>query len=258
MAINYTPDYNAKLRREVQNFNKKRNRAIKRGFTNVPPLQKVSDLKARYTNRNELDRELKRLQSFTQKDLTNKIENRGGAKAIAWDYQNLKTNAKAAKGYFEREYERVSKRTGRFPGERLYLDNIKAKMDLLDLNLAYMTQSQFNSAKAAINEFSKSIAQKNAEYRGFLSEVDWVMETLNIPNDQRDAFFKKFQGLTANQFLYAYDNNDIIGRVYQLYLKPKDGGEATLNTSEEDAEDLIGTLMEEADDIVEDAKKNAD
>lgn len=258
MAINYTSEYNAKLRRDVQNFNKKRNRAIKRGFTNVPPLQKVSDLKARYTKRSELDKELKRLESFRQKDLLSKVENKGGAKAITWEFQNLKTNAKAAKAYFEREYERVNKRTGRFPGERLYLDNIKAKINLLELNIDYMSQSQFRSAISTVNEFATSIEHRKAQYRGFLNEVDWVMERLNISGEQRDAFFKKFEGLTPTQFLYAYDNNDIIARIYALYEKPTNDGEAILNTSEEDAEDLINTLMEEADDIVNDAKLNAD
>lgn len=256
MAIRYDSEYNARLAREVRNYNKRRNRAIERGFTNVPPLEKVSDLKARYTSRNDLERELNVLRQFRQKDLLERIENRGGARAISWQFDNLKANVNAAKKYFEREYERVSKRTLTYPGERTYLNNIQAKIKILELNVDYMKQEQFRSAYSAISEFVMSNEMRKAQYRGFLNEVDWLMEKLDVSNRRRDAFFKKFEGLTPQQFLYAYDNNPIIAKIYSLYHKSSDG-EAYLK-DEEDPEDMLDQLMEEADAIVKDAKDNAD
>lgn len=256
MAIRYDSEYNARLAREVRNYNKRRNRAVKRGFTNLPPTVKVSDLKARYTSRNDLERELKVLRQFRQKDLFKKIENRGGVKAIPWEFENLKANTQAMKKYFNREYERVSKRVGRFPGERNYLDNIQAKIAILDLDVDYMTQQQFRSAKAILSEFTTSAEMRKSQYRGFLNEVDWLMEKLGIPEQRKNEFFKKFEQLTPQQFLYVYDNNDIIAKVYSLYRKGGDGD--TYITDEENAEDLLDELMDEADDMVNDAKLNAD
>lgn len=256
MAIRYDSEYNARLAREVRNYNKRRNRAVKRGFTNLPPTVKVSDLKARYTSRSDLERELKVLRQFRQKDLLEKIENRGGVKAIPWEFENLKANTQAMKKYFKREYERVSKRVGKFPGERNYLDNIQAKIAILDLDVNYMTQQQFRSAKAILSEFTTSAEMRKSQYRGFLNEVDWLMEKLGISEQRKNEFFKKFEQLTPQQFLYVYDNNDIIAKVYSLYRKGGDGD--TYITDEENAEDLVDELMDEADDMVEDAKLNAD
>jgi ArsR family metal-binding transcriptional regulator len=56
--------------------------------------------------------------------------------------------------------------------------------------------------------------------------------------------------------LYVYDNNDIIAKVYSLYRKGGDGD--TYITDEENAEDLLDELMDEADDMVNDAKLNVD
>lgn len=256
MAIKYDQELNSDLRNTVRNFNKKVIRAEKRGFRNLPKLEKVSEIKARYQTRGDLERAIERLKNFKRGDILSKVENKGGAKAISWQMKFVKDNVKNAKAYFEREYERVSKRTGKFPGERTYLDTIASKINLLENNLTYMSQSQFRSALAAVNEFYEAPINREAQYRGFLSEVEWVMEKTGISQEQRDIFFKKFGSLTPSQFLYAYDNNDIIDRVYKLYIKQGDG-EPYLNDPE-NAEEQINQLMEEADDIVNDAKANAD
>ena len=180
MARKYSPEVNALLRKEVRNFNKRVIRAEKRGFRNLPQLEKVSELKSRYKTQSDLVREINRLKNFKRGDILTRIENQGGAKALKWEMDYIKSNAKDAKAYFEREYERVSKRVGKFPGERIYLDTIKSKLNLLDRNIDYLSQSEFRSFKSAVSEFYDAPANREAQYRGFLSEVDWVMEKLNI------------------------------------------------------------------------------
>ena len=256
MAKKYSPEVNALLRKEVRNFNKRVIRAEKRGFRNLPQLEKVSELKSRYKTQSDLVREINRLKNFKRGDILTRVENQGGAKAVKWEMDYIKSNAKDAKAYFEREYERVSKRTARFPGERTYLDTIKSKLNLLDRNIDYLSQSQFRSFKSAVSEFYNAPANREAQYRGFLSEVEWVMEKLDIPKEKRDKFFKKFSTLTPSQFLYAYDNNDIIDKVYKLYVKQ--GEEDAYLSDPENAEEQLEELMREADDIVADAKLNAD
>lgn len=257
MAIKYSKDLNAEIRNTVRNFNKRVVRAEKRGFRNLPNTVKVSELKSRYENRSQLVRELRRLQNFKRGDILTRVENQGGARAISWQFDFIKTNAKEAKEYFEREYERVNKRLGKYPGERLYRDAIASKINLLERNINYLTQSQFRSVMSAVNEFYNVPRNREAQYRGFLSEVEWVMEQTGIPQEERDKFFKKFSKLTPSQFLYAYQNNPIIERIYNLYQKREDG-ESYLTDSEENATDLMDTLMEDAEDIVNDAKLNAD
>ena len=185
------------------------------------------------------------------------MENNGGVKAIDWEMKYLKNNLNSAKAYFEREYDRVSKRIGRFPGERAYLDTISAKINLLNLDTTYMNQNQFRSAMSAVNEFAKAPTNLKSRYRGFLSEVEWVMDRVGISDKDKEKFFNKFSKLSPTQFLYAYDNNPLIARIYNLYFKTE-GGEAIMTTTTDDAEKQIESLFEQVDDIVNDAIKNVD
>lgn len=258
MAIRYDKNLNSRIRNDVRSFNRKRDRLEKLGYKNLPKRQTVSELKKRYSVRADLERELKFLRGFKRQDLEKKIEFQGGVKAISWEYDYLKKNSKAAIEYFQREYDRVSKRVGRFPGESMYLDNIVTKLEILNTNIRYMTQSEFRSALSAISEFRSAPTLRKIQYRGFLSEVEWVMQKLGYSQEKRDEFFKKFEQLTPSQFLYAYDNNDIIARIYNLYHKDYGESEAHLTDTAENSEDLIDDLIEQTDSIIKDAQKNMD
>ena len=257
MSIKFDNELNSRMRNIVRNYNKRRLRLEKSGYTHVPPPALVSELKSRYNNRSELNKELNRLSNLSKENVLRKVENSGGVKAVEWEMKYLKNNLNSAKEYFEREYNRVSKRIGKFPGERTYLDAISSKINLLNLDTSYMTQHQFRSAMSAVNEFAKAPTNLKSRYRGFLSEAEWVMDRVGISEKEKDKFFNKFSKLTPTQFLYAYDNNPIIARIYNIYFKA-DGGEATMTTDSEDARKQIESLFEQADDIVNDAIKNMD
>ena len=255
MSIRYDKELNSRLRREVDNFNKKRKRAIQRGFRQLPPAMKVSELKARYTVKSDLDREINRLRRFNITNALERVETQGGIDSTSWELKYLKGNVRNARDYFERELKRVSKRVAKFPGEAERLNNIKAKIDILDIDLSYMDQEQFRSARRAIFEYVEAPAKRKAGYRGFLSEVDLVMQRLGYSSDEIDSVLNKFNKLNPEQFLYAYDHFDIISRVYELADSPIYGG-LKMNTSDKDAADLIDTLKRDADKVIKDAKKN--
>lgn len=257
MAIRYNKELNARLRREVDNFNKKRKRAIQRGFRQLPPAMKVSELKARYTVKSDLDRELNRLRKFNITNALERVETQGGIDSTSWELKYLKGNVRNARDYFERELKRASKRVAKFPGEAERLNNIRAKIDILDIDLSYMNQEQFRSARRAIFEYVEAPAKRKAGYRGFLTEVDLVMQRLGYSSDEIDSVLNKFNKLNPDQFLYAYDHFDIISRIYELADSPIYGG-LKLNTTDEDAENLVGTLMEQVDGVITDAKNNVD
>lgn len=256
MAIKYNAKYNEEIRSIVRNFNKRRNRAEKAGYTNLPPLAKVSELKSRYTVRSELERALSNLETFRH-DTLKKIENRGGAKSVAWEYQNIKNNLNAARQFHRREYERISKRIGKFPGERLRLDAIAAKISLLDKDINYLNQEEFRSYRSAVLEYINFPIRAEKGYRGFLSEIDLVMDRLQFSNERKESILEKFKELTPEQLFYVYNENDLIGRIYDLIDSPIYDGTGKMNESEEYAEDLLNTLEEELDVIIEDAKTKA-
>lgn len=257
MAIRYDDGLNKELRRVVHNFNQKRKRAIKRGYHYLPPIQYVSELKARYDTKSDLLRELKYLERFNLKrdQALKVVETSGGAKAIKWEWDYLKAHEKQAKKFFQKEYNLIASKVGDFPGERMRLNTIAKKIDTLDLDLAYMSQSQFNSYRSAINEVVNKPLKYAAGYRGFLSEVEGVMKMVGIPDADIKKFFNNIDTLTPDQFHYLYEKSDLVSRVFELADSPEYDGTLKLNTTEDAATDLINTLIEESDMLVDEAKQ---
>ena len=248
MAISYTKDLNARIRKEVKNFNARRKVLSKRGIKLTSAPIKVSELKARYELESDLEKELWLLSKASSRNvsLLKEVENSGGATAIEWELQYLKLNEQKAKDYFERERDIVREKVGRFPGERIRLDNIEQKIAILDLNIDYMNQDQFKNYRAAIREYMSIPAKIKGGYRGFLIEVEDAMSKLGYSKKDIDDVFKQLSKLTPDQFHKFYEENDTVQRIFELYQSPKHGKKSgALTTSEEDMEDKIKTFKEE-------------
>lgn len=259
MAIRYTPEYNAEIRRRVHNFNQTRNRAEKAGVpkNRLPNPVKVSELKSNYKTKRELERALNQLDKFSKKSTNQRINITDDFKTTKWNYDYVKGNRDLAKEYFKKEFERVEKRVSHYPGERDYLNTISAKIDILGKDINKLEEREFKASLSAVNEFMNAPSQRKSAYRGYLTVVEDVMDTLNIDSNKKNAFFKKFEQLTPTQFLYMYDNNALIERVYELYFKRNENGEVQLNTDVDSANEIIDELLEQADLMVEDAKLNS-
>lgn len=258
MAIKFDSAYNKEIRRVVRNFNQKRNRAIKRGFTHLPPLMTVSELKSRYTSRKELNRELKLLENFNKdKDEALKvIETSGGAKAIKWELDYLKANLKYAREYYDREIEKAAKLDTDLNVTKMeYLNNLRTKRDYLNLELAELNPSQYRTYRATINEFLNSNSRDLQSYRNWMSEVEVIMRQLGYDNKTINKFFEGFDSLTPQQFLTMYRQSALVSRIYELYIPTRDG-EFKLSTTEDDAKELINTFMVEKDEMIARAKRN--
>ena len=253
MGIRYNPDFNKEIRRIVKNFNAKRNRAIDRGYKEVPNIQRVSELKSRYATKRELRAELARLERFNKnKDSLKEIETSGGASAIKWEVDYIKSNLNMARAYWDRRIKDLSKREKRFPAERGLLDNAISNRQALELDLAYVNQDQFKAMKGAVIHSLKAPHWSSRNYRGFLSEVESIMRMLQYDSREINQFMDKFSVLNADQFLQLYNNNDLIGRIYDIADSPSYGN-IKLNTSKDDARERISTLLERTDEMVNEA-----
>ena len=256
MAIRYDAAYNAKIRRIVHNFNQKRNRAIKRGFTLLPPMMTVSELKARYTTRTALNRELKLLENFNkQKDEALKVvETSGGAKAIKWELDYLKSNLRYAKEFYDREIADAARLdTPMMVSKMEYLNNLKAKRDYLNLELAELNHSQFRTFRNTINEYLYANERVTSGYRNWMNEVELIMRNLGYDNKTINKFFEGFNELSPRQFLTMYRQSALVSRIYELYIPTRDHS-FKLSTTEEDAKELINTFMIEKDEMIKKAK----
>ena len=258
MAIRANKSYENKIKQKIKNYNERLRYAENAGVpkNRLPRKANLFSFQTIYTTKQEMDRALARLDKFNM-DSVKKLKNIDDKRTTDWDYELFKENRKLAKEYFEAEFKRVEKRTLKYAGERDYLHTISAKIDVLGKDIEKLTGVEYIAGLRAVQEFMDSPMLRKNNYRQFLSEVEAVMETVGVDRNKRNKFFKKFEALTPTQFLYAYDNNDVIARVYSLYFKRDVNGDVIINTNTGSAEAIIDNLFEQVDYIIEDAKLNS-
>lgn len=250
MAIRFDPEYNAEIRRIVYNFNRKRNRAIKRGFTHLPPKQYVSDLKARFDNRGALNRELRNLEYFNQmgQSAYKVIETLGGGRASLYELDYLKRNLKSTKAFFDRQIAEAKDLFDENPNSmtrREYLFNLQEKRRYLELDIDYLDTSSIKTFQRYTRQAQTYNLDKARRYRSFLAIVEQAMDMVGFSDQAKDTFFAKFNDLSPAEFVKLYQRSNLIQRVYELYVSPDQ-----LSTDDEDATRILTTLTERIDEEI--------
>ena len=249
MAIRYTKAYNKEIRDAVKHAQTVAKTLSRRGVKLGIQVPKVSDLKARYQTRRELNKELTLLKKLSSSNdrLLKDVETSGGATAIKWSYEYLKLNQKNAIEFYENEKRIELKRQPMFPGERMRLNEIEENLRVLNSNIDYMNQDQFKSYGAAINDYLDMPAKQRAGYRGFLWQLENAMRMSGYEEESINTLFNKFKELTPSQFHELYRTNNLIQRIYHFVISPPHGNELKLTVTEEDARDIIDALNDEID-----------
>lgn len=256
--MKFTSEDNQRLRKIVKAFNARQDRMALKGYRVFRDNLKVYDIKQRYKNqpRSSYNKELKMLEQyrFSNVKKIGKKETKAGGTMLNWKINYFNLNQPQAVEYFSEQYKRISKKIGRFPGERLQLNATKSKLNLLSKPVEQMSQSELNSYQATIREYLAYPGRRKGGYRGFLSEVSFVMHNLGYNDEQINKVLKKFDKLTPDEFFKLYDENDLIQRVYDMADSPTVGG-IELNLGKDDAEELINDLIESADFLVKKYKE---
>lgn len=254
MAIRYNKAYNQEIRKAVKHFNTVRNTLSKRGIKLTPAPIKVSELKARYQTRRELNRELNLLNKVSSSSdrLLEKVETSGGATAIKWNLDYLKQNTKNAIEYFNWEKELELKNNPVYPHERERLNEIERNIEVLQQDVDFMNQNQFKEYSGSIKEYLQIQEHMKRGYRGFLWQVENAMRITGYDEEQINGLFNKLKQLNPSEFHEYYRNNDLVKRIYEIVRSPSHGGDIKLTTTDDDGRELIDTLLEEVDqDIAE-------
>lgn len=252
MAIKFDKAYNNFIRNEVRNFNKRRKTLSKHGVKlTVEPL-KVSELKARHVTRESLNKELAMLRKAgLGKSSTKLINTPGGATTTKWqiDYLNMFKNE--AVKYYENERDIVAAKVGRFPGERLRLEDLEDKLTSLYGEPEFFSDDAFKAYQGAIRRYMSIPGKMKGGYRGFLLEVEIAMKNIGYTRREINAVFDKLKELKPYQFHKLYEENDLINRIYELVPSPKHGRSGQrFTTTDEDAEELISAFLEQLDELV--------
>ena len=250
---NMNQELNNEIRRIVKNFNQKRNRAIKRGFSYVPDQVYVSDIKKNYQTAKEIKKYLKELEKFnTLKDTALEVvETLGGGRTSRYKMMVIKDNLEKTKDFFDRQIAEAKELfyENQFSiARRDYLYNLEEKRKDLELDINTLNQAQLNSFERYTEQYLNENKSKINAYKGFLSELEDIMKMAGVSDTQRRKLYDKMSDLTPAQFVKMYRKSDLINRIYDLVISPSHG-EKRLITDDEDARRLVDAFIETFDEL---------
>ena len=252
MEIKFDKSYNNFIRNEVRNFNKRRKTLSKHGIKLTLNPVKVSELKARHVTKESLNKEIAMLRKAgLGKSSTKPITTAGGATTTKWQLEYLDMFRNDAMKYYENEVNTIAGKIGRFPGERLRLDDLKDKLDSLYGDPEIFSEDALKAYQGAIRRYMSIPGKMKGGYRGFLIEVEIAMKNIGYTRREINAVFDKLKELKPYQFHKLYEENDLINRIYELVPSPKHGRSGQrFTTTDEDAEELISAFLEQLDELV--------
>lgn len=254
MAKRFDPDFNSEIRRIVKNFNQKRNRAYRRGFSYLPNKAYVSDIKASFNTKGEIKKYLKELEKFNNMGdaALDIISTDNGGKISRYNLMFIKDNLKDTKAFFDRqiaEAEELFYEDQYSIARRDYLFNLQAKRKYLDLEIMQLDQSGLKT----FDRYTKQALSYNKSnitaYKGFLSGVEDVMRRLGYDEKYISTFYEKMSNVSPAQFIKMYRKNDLIARIYEMIPSPEHGRDK-INTDDDTAKEYINQFVKEFDDMV--------
>ena len=251
MTTRFDPEFNEEIRRVVKNFNQKRLRAYKRGFSYLPDRAYVSKIKQNFDTKKEIQKYLKDLEKFnTMGDSAfDVVETAMGGRISKYNLMFIKDNLKDTKDFFDRQIEEAKElfyEDQYSMARRDYLFNLQAKRQYLEQDIMNLTQSGIRTFEKYTKQALNNNRNMLSSYKGFLSVVENVMQMVGYDEKGISDFFGKMANLTPAQFIKMYRSNDLIARIYELIISPK-AGKARLNLDEDEARGLVDTMLKNFD-----------
>ena len=220
----FSPEFNKEIYRTVRSFNQRVRRAEQRGLTNLPDLQSVAELKARYVTENDMKRELGflRQMNLNRKSLDT-VTTLGGAKMTEWEFQYMKQNLKPLRRFYDVMIKVAQNRYGSYPYNtalKSELLNLEARRDYLNRDLNALTRSElltFRRYMTKYKETSKRTGNYFDQYLGALGEIGKYNPDASAAVKR---IRKKINNLSPAVFEEIYRRHDIVNDLFDIVVSP--------------------------------------
>ena len=253
-----TRSINETLRKAVRNFNSKLSRLQNKGLI-LPEKASMKIIKSRISNKWDLNREIDRLQRFSERGIEKTVTTKGGLEISKYELNNLKREQNRLVAKLDRKIKRLGNIVPTTFGIREdvtvsqmgteQLSNLKArrenirkrKLSLLTKEglgeLKNLIQKTINREKYLISEFKESYTEKILLQLGYY--VGYDSEKLNILKE-------KISKLPDRKFLELFNTEEGIRAIREYYPETK----RTQSENEEDIRELYDNLFKNIDKIL--------
>lgn len=203
--------YNQKIRRIVNNFNRKVGRLEKAGYDLLPSKVSVREIKRRYDNRTAMNAFLRDLQRFSVRGAEN-IVTVGGKDFTAYDVDIFKRRLRRERYRLNKDIIQAQSYKTKYPMQHdVFLTNLKAKR-------ATLSGSWFDliTSKIAKNldEQQARYAETYENYFSVLFEDAYQME---FDDEKLDYIKNQLMRLSPRDFIRAIEDDPNIQAVFDYY-----------------------------------------
>ena len=233
MAIRFDERLNREIAKTVRNYNAKVRRIERLRKDYIPPRTTVNFLKSTYSNRSDLLRELKRLQSFSNRGAEEIIKIKGGAETTRFDYQNLKAQLALQKRRLTLQIKRLEQTVPKVYGKKQAvnyatmgseeLSNLKARRKRLErMNLRKISQEEYKKAQQLIEKESKFLTEKAVTwYNSYFDILNHSAYMLNYDQEKIDYIKQQLAKIKPEDFTRMTDTEKIFNFIKDYYLIQK-------------------------------------
>jgi hypothetical protein len=251
------------LNRAINNFNRKVKRleSVDREI-DIPEKANITAIKDRITNKWELNREIDRLERFTQRNAEELIKNKSGVVLSRWEYENLQREQKRLNARLLREIERYGNITPKEFGKKQSatysqmgdekLSNLKARQKAISSkSLSKINRQQLKSLETLINKTNANYRKdKELFYNNYL---DGTLINLGYyvgyDEEKLNYIKEKLNELTPDQFIKAFNTDVSLKDIQDRYVLSHEDG-ITPEILEADVAPVLDELYNNLDDIV--------
>lgn len=264
MAIRYDTKLSRELARTVRNFNAKVRRLERLKRELVPSRVSVASLKEEFTNRNDLQRRLKELQSFSKRGAEDIITTAGGVKTTRYEFKLTKERIRVAKLRLTRDIRIMGEATPTIYGKKTprrlvemgseELSNLQAKRASLNKDINKVSKSQYETlARRAYEEaYSRWNTERGAKFfQSYMDILDKAGYMAGIPSEKIEHIKDALRKLSLTQFGAMMSLERAFKSIidYYLILKVQSG---VLSTDDEaQLRDIFDELDSNIDEMVE-------
>ena len=263
MAYKLNASQQKELSKAINNFNRKVKRleSVDREI-DIPEKANITAIKDRITNKWELNREIDRLERFTQRNAEELVKNKAGVVLSRWEYENLQREQKRLNARLLREIERYGNITPKEFGKKQSatysqmgdekLSNLKARQRAISSkSLSKINRQQLKSLETLINKTNANYRKdKELFYNNYL---DGTLINLGYyvgyDEEKLNYIKEKLNELTPDQFIKAFNTDVSLKDIQDRYVLSHEDG-ITPEILEADVTPVLDELYRNIDDIV--------
>lgn len=254
MAYKISRENNILLRKAISNFNAKIKRLEKVDREiGIPQKESIKSIKANISSKWDLNREINRLERFTERHAEDLIKNKAGVVRTRWEFENIQREQRRLSARLKRDIEKYGSIKPKIFGksERVTyaqmgderLSNLRARQRALSKqNVMRLTNEELKNLEALISKTSAIYRRDKSIF--YDSYLDGTLLNLGYQTgyDKRKIEYirEKLKELSESQFIKAFNTEAGLKDIQDKYIIAKEKG-----VNIEDLSDDINTTFDE-------------